>query len=229
MDPNRERTTLVVALAAALLLGGALAYTGVSAASEARSPGQLRNAAAGRSYPADRPGQRGLSPRGRSARLPRARPQRTGHRGLRDGALRPRRARPVPRRGAEVIVTVHRRGNAFVAEKDSLVTRCPSKVSDGQGRRLLVAGRACLLLALASASTAGAALCAPGVRAYRALGRPSACRAPSWGAALTEMGGSAHRGQGVQRRCSSDSGACDPAVRHNGLLPRSRRGARRRR
>ena len=99
MDPNRERTTLIVELAAALLLGGALAYTGVSAASEARSPGQLRNAAAGRSYPADRPGQRGLSPRGRSARLPRARPQRTGHRGLRDGALRPRRARPVPAPG----------------------------------------------------------------------------------------------------------------------------------
>ena len=126
---------------------------------------------------------------------------------------------PFPRRGAEIIVTVHRRGNAFVAEKDSLVTRCPSKVSDGQGRRLLVAGRACLLLALASASTAGAALCAPGVRAYRALGRPSACRAPSWGPALTEMGGSAHRGQGVQRRCSLDSGACDPAVRTTASSP----------
>jgi cytochrome c-type biogenesis protein CcmE len=33
-----------------------------------------------------------------------------------------------------VIVTVRRRGAVFVGEKDSLVTKCPSKFSDGQGQ-----------------------------------------------------------------------------------------------
>src|SRR3954471_4841575 len=51
MDPKRKRRTrLIVSLGAALLLAGALAYTSFSAASEARSPSQLRGAAAGRSY-----------------------------------------------------------------------------------------------------------------------------------------------------------------------------------
>ena len=38
------------------------------------------------------------------------------------------------RQGREVIVTVRRRGAVFVGEKDSLVTKCPSKFSDGQGK-----------------------------------------------------------------------------------------------
>jgi cytochrome c-type biogenesis protein CcmE len=42
------------------------------------------------------------------------------------------------RAGREVIVTVRRRGDVFVGQKDSLVTKCPSKFSDapapGAGR-----------------------------------------------------------------------------------------------
>src|SRR3712207_1650886 len=51
MDPARKRTVrLVVALSAAVLLAGALAWTSFSASSEARTPGQLAQAEAGKSY-----------------------------------------------------------------------------------------------------------------------------------------------------------------------------------
>ena len=36
------------------------------------------------------------------------------------------------RGGREVIVTVKRQGSTFVGEKDSLVTKCPSKFTDKQ-------------------------------------------------------------------------------------------------
>jgi cytochrome c-type biogenesis protein CcmE len=36
------------------------------------------------------------------------------------------------REGREVIVTVRKQGNTFVGERDSLVTKCPSKFSDKQ-------------------------------------------------------------------------------------------------
>ena len=46
MDPSRKRRIrLIVALTAAVLLAGALAYTSFSASSEARNPSQLRGAA----------------------------------------------------------------------------------------------------------------------------------------------------------------------------------------
>src|SRR3954471_20701606 len=52
MDPSRKRKIrLVVALGAAVLLAGALAYTSFSASSEAKTPSQLANGAQpGRSY-----------------------------------------------------------------------------------------------------------------------------------------------------------------------------------
>jgi cytochrome c-type biogenesis protein CcmE len=37
------------------------------------------------------------------------------------------------RAGREVIVTVKREGNGFVAERDSLITKCPSKFSSESG------------------------------------------------------------------------------------------------
>jgi cytochrome c-type biogenesis protein CcmE len=45
-----------------------------------------------------------------------------------------RGAVPEPfREGREVIVTVRRQGRAFVGEKDSLVTKCPSKFTARKG------------------------------------------------------------------------------------------------
>jgi len=46
VDPSRKRRIrFVVALSAAVLLAGALAYTSFSASSEARTPSQLRSVA----------------------------------------------------------------------------------------------------------------------------------------------------------------------------------------
>jgi cytochrome c-type biogenesis protein CcmE len=129
MDPARKRRVrLVVALSAAVILAVALVYTSFSAASEARSPSQLlASADAGKSY------------------------QLTGK--VVDGSIRKTgttyqfRVRDrngsasVPitytgsvadtfRDGREVIVTVTRQGSTFVGQKDSLVTKCPSKFQE---------------------------------------------------------------------------------------------------
>jgi cytochrome c-type biogenesis protein CcmE len=129
MDPARKRRVrLVVALSAAVLLAAALVYTSFSASSEARTPSQLlASSDAGRSY------------------------QLTGR--VVDGSIRKTgttiafkvrdrsgsAAVPVRytgsvadtfRAGREVIVTVKREGDTFVGEKDSLVTKCPSKFTE---------------------------------------------------------------------------------------------------
>jgi cytochrome c-type biogenesis protein CcmE len=131
MDPSRKRRIrLVVALAAAVLLAGALAYTSFSASSAATSPsGLLRHAAQGRAYrltgtvvagSVRRHGEAldfRVRDRGGSASVPVAY----------TGAV------PEPfREGREVIVTVRRRGAVFVGERDSLITKCPSKFSAGR-------------------------------------------------------------------------------------------------
>jgi cytochrome c-type biogenesis protein CcmE len=132
MDPNRKRTTrLIVSLTAAVLLAGALVYTSFSASSEARSPSQLRDAAAGRSYQLTGrvvPGYR----REGGVLVFRVRDRSGASRA--SVAVRYAGAVPDPfRAGREVIVTVRREGDAFVGEKDSLVTKCPSKFSARQG------------------------------------------------------------------------------------------------
>jgi cytochrome c-type biogenesis protein CcmE len=137
MNPRRRRTTrLVVSLAAALLLASALVYTSFSASSEARSPSQLRDAAPGRAYELTGrvlPGYR----REGDVLVFRVRDRSGSSR----ASVPVRYAGAVPdpfRAGREVIVTVRRRGDVFVGQKDSLVTKCPSKFSDapapGAGR-----------------------------------------------------------------------------------------------
>jgi cytochrome c-type biogenesis protein CcmE len=129
MDPARKRRVrLVVALSAAVVLAAALVYTSFSASSEARSPSQLlASADAGRSY------------------------QLTGkvvdnsiikHGTTYEFRVRDRNGTAsVPirytgsvadtfRAGREVIVTVKRQGTTFVGERDSLVTKCPSKFQE---------------------------------------------------------------------------------------------------
>jgi cytochrome c-type biogenesis protein CcmE len=132
VDPGRKRKVrLVVALSAAVLLAGALAYTTFSASSPARTPSQLAaNARPGRSYQLTGKVARGSVRRARGALAFRVR-DRNGRASvpvLYAGAV------PEPfREGREVIVTVRRRGGIFVGERDSLVTKCPSKFTAKRG------------------------------------------------------------------------------------------------
>jgi len=131
MDPARKRTVrLVVALSAAVLLAGALAWTSFSASSEARTPAQLGAAKPGERYQLTGKVAPGSWERKGDVHLFRVR-ERTGQASV---PVRYQGAVPDPfREGREVIVTVQRdaRGT-FVGEKDSLITKCPSKFSDRQ-------------------------------------------------------------------------------------------------
>ena len=116
-----------MALSAAVLLAGALVYTSFGASSEATSPSALiRDATRGRSYQLSGTVQAGSVRRAGGALLFRVR-DRAGRASV---PVRYRGAVPEPfREGREVIVTVRRGGRAFVGERDSLVTKCPSKFS----------------------------------------------------------------------------------------------------
>jgi cytochrome c-type biogenesis protein CcmE len=126
MDPARKRRVrLVVALSAAVLLAGALVYTSVSASSEARSPGQLlASAVPGRSYQVTGKVVEGSIRHRGATTLFRVRDRNDA------------RSIPVSYTGAvpdafkdgrEVIVQVRKRGAGFVGQRDSLITKCPSK------------------------------------------------------------------------------------------------------
>jgi cytochrome c-type biogenesis protein CcmE len=127
MDPGRKRRIrFVVALSAAILLAGALAYTSFSASSEAKTPSQLlQNARAGRTYQLTGKVVAGYTQNGDTTYF-RVR-DRTGSESVPvsyAGAL------PDPfRAGREVVVDVRRQGAVWVGQKDSLVTKCPSKFS----------------------------------------------------------------------------------------------------
>ena len=126
MDPSRKRKIrLVAALSAALLLAGALAYTSFSASSEAKTPSQLASGAqAGRSYELTGKVAAGSVRHDGGALLFRVR-DRTGRTSV---PVRYVGAVPDPfREGREVIVEVRKQGATFVGERDSLVTKCPSK------------------------------------------------------------------------------------------------------
>ena len=129
MDPARKRTVrLVVALSAALLLAGALAWTSFSASSEARTPAQLGAAKPGERYQLTGKVADGSYERKGNVHTFRVR-ERTGEASVPvvyNGTV------PDPfREGREVIVTVQRNaGGTFVGEKDSLITKCPSKFQD---------------------------------------------------------------------------------------------------
>ena len=129
MDPARKRRIrLVVALGTAVVLAAALVYTSFSASSEARSPSQLAaSAAAGRSYQLTGKVVDGSIRKQGATTLFRVR-DRNGSASIPvsyTGAV------PDPfRDGREVIVTVRKQGAVFVGEKDTLVTKCPSKFTD---------------------------------------------------------------------------------------------------
>jgi cytochrome c-type biogenesis protein CcmE len=122
MDPSRKRKLrLAVALSTAIVLAAALVYTSFSGSTEASKPSEVEP---GRSYELTGKVVKGSVDRGGKTLRFRIRD--------RDG----RASVPVSysgvvpdpfREGREVIVEGELRGGTFVAERDSLVTKCPSK------------------------------------------------------------------------------------------------------
>ena len=128
MDPDRKRKIrLVVALTAAVLLATGLIYTSFSASSEAREPSELTGVSGGNYDLTGKVAEDSVSHDGTelsfevadrddpSATIP----------VLYTGTI------PDPfREGREVIVSGTVENGTFVAEHDSLITKCPSKFSD---------------------------------------------------------------------------------------------------
>jgi cytochrome c-type biogenesis protein CcmE len=129
MDPDRKRRIrLVVALAAAVLLATALVYTSFNASTDARSPSELLAAGPGDSSEV-------------FGNVVDDSVERSGGRLEFEIADRDGGATKVPvsyegqvpdpfREGREVIVTGELVDGTLVAEKDSLITKCPSKFSE---------------------------------------------------------------------------------------------------
>jgi cytochrome c-type biogenesis protein CcmE len=116
---------LVVALSAAVVLASALVYTSFSAASPALTPTQLaQRAQPGRSYQVTGKVAQG-SVRRAGAVLYFSVEDRAG-----GTAVPVAYTGTVPdpfREGREVIVTVEKHGGSYVGERNSLITKCPSK------------------------------------------------------------------------------------------------------
>ncbi len=126
MNPTRKRKVrLVVALSAAVLLASALIYTSFSAASPALTPSQLlRDAQPGRSYVLTGTVVAG-SVRHEGGALDFAVQDRKGTASI---PLSYTGTVPDPfREGREVIVTVEKQGGRYVGERNTLITKCPSK------------------------------------------------------------------------------------------------------
>lgn len=129
MDPSRKRRIrLIVALTVALVLAGTLAYTSFSASSPAVEPSKLlASVDTSRSYQLTGKVVKGsidhrgdatsfrVQDRKGSASVP------VSYKGAVPDTFRD---------GREVIVKVKKEGATFVGEKDSLVTKCPSKFTD---------------------------------------------------------------------------------------------------
>ena len=122
MDPRRKRRIrLVVALSAALMLAGGLIYTSFSASTEASKPSEIKP---GRSYELTGKVVNGsIRHDGDDLRFRvRDRDGTTSVPVSYTGVV------PDPfRDGREVIVSGELEHGTFVAERDSLVTKCPSK------------------------------------------------------------------------------------------------------
>ena len=122
MDPSRKRRLrLIVALGVAVCLASALVYTSFSASSEAAKPSELQE---GRSYEMTGKVVKGSIEReGDELRF-----EVRDRDGTESVAVAYTGVVPDPfREGREVIVSGELQRGTFVAERDSLVTKCPSK------------------------------------------------------------------------------------------------------
>ncbi len=129
MDPQRKRKIrLVVALGAAVLLAGALVYTSFSAATEAKEPSQLLNVAPGKSY--DLTGKvvdGSVRHQGETIRF------RVADRDNPSASIPVTYTGTVPdpfRAGREIVLTGSVRNGTFVGQRDTLITKCPSKFTE---------------------------------------------------------------------------------------------------
>jgi cytochrome c-type biogenesis protein CcmE len=106
MDPNvKRKIRLVVALSAAVLLAVALIYTSFSASSQAKEPSDLVHASPGQSYEMTGVDNSKVS-------IP----------------VKYRGEIPDPfTDGREIVVTGSVVNGTFMADRDSLITKCPSK------------------------------------------------------------------------------------------------------
>ncbi len=131
MNPARKRRVrMIVALSCAVILVGALAYTSFSAASTVVQPSQLLvSTNPSQSYQLTGKVVSGSLVRGRDEIRFRVRDRSNA----RSVAVRYSGAVPDPfREGREVIINVRSAGagappHSFIGEKDTLITKCPSK------------------------------------------------------------------------------------------------------
>ena len=129
MDPDRKRKIrLVVALGTAVVLAASLVYVSFSASSEAKSPSDLLAAGPGSSYEVFGTVVDGsVAHRGDELRFEIA------DRDDPSARVPVRYSGTVPdpfREGREVIVTGELEDGTLAAERDSLITKCPSKFAD---------------------------------------------------------------------------------------------------
>jgi cytochrome c-type biogenesis protein CcmE len=128
VDPARKRKIrLIVALSAAVLLAAGLVYTSFSASTEAKQPSDLLSSNARGTYD--------LTGKVVPGSIERTDSDLRFRIADRDGSdsLPVTYTGTVPdpfRDGREVIVTGQLQEGTFVAEHDSLITKCPSKFSD---------------------------------------------------------------------------------------------------
>ncbi|HMC07636.1 MAG TPA: cytochrome c maturation protein CcmE [Solirubrobacterales bacterium] len=126
MDPALKRKIrLIVALSAAVLLAVALIYTSFSASTEAKEPSQIMNAPNGGSYQLTGivvPGS--IHHRGSQLDF------RVADRDDSSASIPVRYSGEVPdpfADGREVVVSGKVENGSFVGQRDSLITKCPSK------------------------------------------------------------------------------------------------------
>ena len=126
MDPQRKRQIrLVVALSVAVLLAAALAYTSFSAANEAKEPSQLLDATPGQTYDMTGKVVPGTVRRsGDSLRF------RVADRDDASQSVPVTYSGTIPdpfRGGREIVLTGKMQRGTFVGQRDTLITKCPSK------------------------------------------------------------------------------------------------------
>ena len=130
MDPaSKRKVRLVVALGAALLLAGTLLYTSFASSTEAKTPSQVLAAGSGGTYEMTGKVVPGSIAHQGATLVVNVRDRQ----GTRAVPVHYTGTVPDPfRDGREVIVTGKLENGVFVGERNSLVTKCPSKFQNAK-------------------------------------------------------------------------------------------------